>query len=193
MIFWPTPSSRRGVTDGQQGNSTSGSLGFVHLAEAYRLEGLLDDAARILRDGLAVNPESIPGRLALARIYLLQGNLDGAFAETDRVEEFSPGALEALELRAEILLRRRDGRLSDDPPRAQNLPAEIPAPGLASPTLLALYAAQGYAGQPETGALRWRADADGRGSTQRLIEPGLLGRLAAFREAALRRREGRRQ
>ncbi|MFA5028218.1 MAG: tetratricopeptide repeat protein [Candidatus Methylomirabilota bacterium] len=192
-MFWSTPTARRVVTDGQQGNSTSGSLGFVHLAEAYRLEGLLDDAARILQDGLTVNPESLPGRLALARIYLLRGKLDEAFAETDRIEAFSPGALETLELRAEILLRRRGGKLSDDTPGAQDTPAVMPAPGMASPTLLALYAAQGYAGQPVTEDDLRRTEADGRGSARLLIDPDLLRRLSAFREAARRRREGTRQ
>jgi len=192
-MFWPTPSSRRGVTDGQQGNSTSGSLGFVHLAEAYRLEGLLDDAVRILQDGLAINPASLPGRLALARIYLLQGSLEEAFTETDRIEELSPGALETLQLRAEILLRRRGGRLADDPPRIQDTPAVTPAPGVASPTLLALYAAQGYAGQPESGDARRGTDADGRGGARLLIDSDPLRRLSAFREAARRRREGKRQ
>ena len=57
---------------------------FVRLAEAYRKEGLLRDAVRICRDGLARFPASWPGRIVLGRILLEQGAIEEAYDELER-------------------------------------------------------------------------------------------------------------
>lgn len=190
-IFDASSPTRRSATNDQRSNATSGSLGFVHLAEAYRLEGLLDDAGRILREGLAVNPASIPGRLALARLLLLQGKLEEAHGEAERLEVLSPGMLEVLELRTELLLRRRGGESSGRSTATAKEPP-LSGPSLATPTLQALYAAQGYARRAEAVKDRLQAGSTTRDSVPTAPRAMVLERLAAFREAARRRRGARR-
>lgn len=163
----------------------------MQLAEAYRQEGLLDDALRILRDGLTREPGSISGRLALARLRLEQTAFDEALAEAERIEELAPDSLEVLELKAQILWLRR---ASPPAPEARSRQApEIvagPSAGLASPTLAALYAAQGYTERAEALKVQLAAAPEGSGGAESpAADAPLLCRLAAFRDAARRRRE----
>ncbi|MBL7715017.1 MAG: hypothetical protein JNL01_06075 [Bdellovibrionales bacterium] len=46
---------------------------FAPLAEAYRKAGLLDEAIEIARDGLAIHPHFVGGRVALARALFDKG------------------------------------------------------------------------------------------------------------------------
>jgi len=71
---------------------------FAQLADAYRKEGLLDEAIRICRDGLAAHPTYVSGRVVLGRALLEQGALEEAEAEFRRVLELAPDNLLALRL-----------------------------------------------------------------------------------------------
>ena len=71
---------------------------FVRLAEAYRREGLLEDAIRICREGLTRFPTTLRGRILLGQILLEQGETPEATAEFDRVERESSGNPEILAL-----------------------------------------------------------------------------------------------
>ncbi len=71
---------------------------FAQLADAYRKEGLLDEAIRICRDGLAAHPTYVSGRVVLGRALLEQGVLEEAEAEFRRVLELAPDNLLALRL-----------------------------------------------------------------------------------------------
>ena len=71
---------------------------FAQLADAYRKEGLLDEAIWICRDGLAAHPTYVSGRVVLGRALLEQGALEEAEAEFRRVLELAPDNLLALRL-----------------------------------------------------------------------------------------------
>jgi hypothetical protein len=130
---------------------------------------------------LTRQPDSIPGRLSLARLLLEQGAFDKALAEADRIEECLPGSLEVLELKAQILLLRRSRQPASGARDGEDVAGErVAAPDLASPTLAALYAAQGHAGRP---ASRSALLPESPGASPP------VERLEAFREAARRRRE----
>lgn len=132
---------------------------FVRLAEAYRKEGLLGDAVRICRDGLARFPASWPGRIVLGGILLEQGAVEEAYDELERVRRESRGnpvilsALEEALKRAPAVASERvepvepnAGALgSPDETDPQREPVGEPPSRdpLASPTLAKLYASQG--------------------------------------------------
>ena len=69
---------------------------FVRLAEAYRKEGLLEDAVRICRDGLARFPASWSGRLVLGKILLERGAVEEAYEELEHVRREARGRPEIL-------------------------------------------------------------------------------------------------
>ncbi len=167
-----------------------GSRVFAQLADAYRKEGLLEEAIRICRDGLIVHPSYTTARLVLGRALLEQGALEEAKAEFGRVLEQVPDNLLALRLLGDIFVRRerpaearayyeRALRVNPRDPETQERLAALPteavpggtSPGeppasedflagtsradmrrggeaavdpLASPTLAALYASQGF-------------------------------------------------
>lgn len=108
---------------------------FVHFADAYRKEGLLDDAIRLCRTGLEAHASCTSGRLVLAKALFERGDLGAAREECGRILENEPAHPETLALLAAVpaeqgpARQRQDGRA--DP--------------LASATLASLYAAQGHA------------------------------------------------
>jgi tetratricopeptide (TPR) repeat protein len=177
LLFSDAHSREESATAEPGYTAKSGRLAFVNLAEAYRHEGMLDDAVRILREGLGREPELLAGRLALGRLLLERGEAEAALREAARIEALAPGAPEALELRAEIMLRRRAGTA----PAEDASPVEGSPPPLASPTLAALYLSQGYVDRARAIAL------SGAGAE---TTPGVetLRRLEALRRAARRRR-----
>ena len=83
-----------------------GSRVFAQLADAYRKEGLLEEAIRICRDGLIVHPSYTTARVVLGRVLLEQGALEEAEAEFGRVLEQVPDNLLALRLLGDIFVRR---------------------------------------------------------------------------------------
>jgi hypothetical protein len=77
---------------------------FVPLAEAHRREGLVEDAVRICREGLARFPASLRGRVVLGQCLLDQGAIGEAIVELGRVERESGGDPEVLALLREVRL-----------------------------------------------------------------------------------------
>lgn len=75
---------------------------FAQLADAYRKEGLLEEAIRICRDGLVAHPTYASARVVLARALLEQGALEEAEAEFRRVLELAADNLVALRLLGDI-------------------------------------------------------------------------------------------
>ena len=84
---------------------------FVRLASAYLKEGLLDEAIRICRAGLALHPGHAGGRTVLACALLEQGSLDDAESEFRRVLEQAPENAPALRFLGEISAKR--GRVDE--------------------------------------------------------------------------------
>ncbi len=232
-----------------------GSRVFAQLADAYRKEGLLEEAIRICRDGLAVHPTYMSARVVLGRALLEQGALEAAEAEFGRVLEQVSDNLLALRLLGDIFAQRGQSaearayyeralrvnpldretqdRLAALPNRAmpgQTSPDETPAdrkadaaeasaPGhlhaeipladtrqgggsdpLASPTLAALYASQGFAdvaqvmytqlGDPP--GERSRSPREAQSPRLSASRHACLEMLVSLREAARRAREARR-
>jgi len=84
--------------EGPSRTNDPGEASFLLLAQAYREEGLLDDAIRICRDGLAKCPTSLRGRLLLGQSLLEEGALGEALVELGRVEREGQGDEEILTL-----------------------------------------------------------------------------------------------
>ena len=151
---------------------------FTRLADAYRREGLLEEAIQICRDGLAAHPGYARGRALLGQLLLERGSLDEAEQELRRILEQAPEHLPALRFLGEICARKGRAeearryyeqalRLDPGDPETQDRLAALPViqkPGafeeglpargwnrdpLASPTLAALYASQGHTGEAE--------------------------------------------
>lgn len=112
---------------------------FARLAEAYRKEGLLGDAVRICRDGLARFPASWPGRIVLGRILLEQGAVEEAYDELEHVRREARGRPEILAA-LEDVLKRAPAVASE---RVEPVGEPSSRDPLASPTLAKLYASQG--------------------------------------------------
>ena len=145
---------------------------FVRLAEAHRREGLVEDAIRICREGLAKLPGSLRGRIVLGQCLLDQGAIGEAIVELGRVERESGGDPETLALLCEVRLAGPQRRpVGADAGAALERPVETPVlildePGapesgdaaaesaevapLASSTLAGLYANQGDREMAET-------------------------------------------
>ncbi|HYL82060.1 MAG TPA: tetratricopeptide repeat protein, partial [Candidatus Acidoferrum sp.] len=151
---------------------------FVHLADAYRKEGLLEDAVRTCRDGLAAHPSCASGRLILAQALLEGGSLDTARQECEQVLAQEPDHPEAREFLTAISARQQPagqaGAWKGDP--------------LASPTLAALYAAQGHRTAAEAIYRELGLTAAGAAATPSV--QGILERLLALREVVRRLRAG---
>lgn len=75
---------------------------FIHLAEAHRREGLVEDAIRICREGLAKLPTSLRGRIVLGQCLLDRGAIGEAIVELGRVERESGGDPAILALLCEV-------------------------------------------------------------------------------------------
>jgi tetratricopeptide (TPR) repeat protein len=222
-----------------------GSRVFAQLADAYRKEGLLEEAIRICRDGLIVHPGYTTARVVLGRALLELGALEEAEAEFGRVLEQVPDNLLGLRLLGDIFVRRerpaearayyeRALRVNPRDPETQERLAALPteavpggtSPGepsaredflagtpridmrrgggaavdpLASPTLAALYASQGF-----TDVAKAMSAQLGDALGERLIPPAgwerprpgapqsaLLAMLVSLREAARQAREAR--
>ncbi len=149
---------------------------FVHLADAYRKEGLLEDAIRICRDGLIAHPSCASGRLILAKALFAWGDLDAARRECEQILAQEPGHAEASQFLAAIstgqesTIQRSAWR--DDP--------------LASPTLAALYAAQGHRTAAE--AIYRQLGLASAPPAETTPAQGVLEKLMALREGARRLR-----
>ena len=81
-----------------------GSRVFAPLAEAYRKAGLIDEAIDIAREGLAVHPTFIGGRVALARALFDRQSYEEVIEELKSVVVDAPDNLVAQRLMAESCL-----------------------------------------------------------------------------------------
>jgi hypothetical protein len=75
---------------------------FIRLADAHRREGLVEDAIRICREGLAKFPSSLYGRIVLGQSLLDHGAIGEAIVELGRVEREGRGDPEILALLCEV-------------------------------------------------------------------------------------------
>jgi len=207
-----------------------GSRVFAQLAEAYRKEGLLDEAIRICREGLEAHPGYTAARVVLGRALVERGALNEAERELRRVLAEAPDNLLAIRLLGDVLSRQ--GRLHEarelyrkaltlnpqdresqahlldlekrgaapSPEPEQVVPPRAADP-LASPTLAALYASQGYEEMAERlyEQVRHRPDGAIQGAGGEpvgrvaSVAVDVLARLLAMRQAARRVREARQQ
>jgi tetratricopeptide (TPR) repeat protein len=71
--------------------------GFVALADAYRESGDLEEADKLLREGLERHPDLSSGHVVLGRVLRDGGDLAGAMESFRRVLELDPENTEALE------------------------------------------------------------------------------------------------
>jgi hypothetical protein len=94
------------MSEGSAANPLPGTSepSFVRLAEAHRREGLVEDAIRICREGLAKLPASLRGRIVLGQCLLDRGAIGEAIVELGRVERESGGDPEILALLCEVRL-----------------------------------------------------------------------------------------
>ena len=144
---------------------------FVRLAEAYRREGLLEDAIRICREGLTRFPTTLRGRILLGQILLEQGETPEATAEFDRVERESSG-------NPEILALLREARPPVAPQRADDAGSlETAGPLEGAPET-------GYAAAPEPNVLFLDfpeyAESPGMHTTNAPVDPLASSTLAAL-------------
>lgn len=106
---------------------------FGSLAEALRKRGALEDALRVVEEGLAREPDHLPGYLVLSRIRMNQQDWPGAevaLRAALALDPSHPGVLEGMADLAEASGRKAEGRawreaLSDA--QAWGDPATAPA------------------------------------------------------------------
>ena len=79
-----------------------GEASFIRLADAHRSEGLIEDAIRICREGLARFPSSLRARILLGQSLLDQGAIGEAIVELGRVEREARDNPEILALLREV-------------------------------------------------------------------------------------------
>ncbi len=144
---------------------------FVRLAEAYRREGLLEDALQICHEGLKAHPEYAAVRFVVGEVQRDKGDREEARKEFRRVLALDPGDAAA---------RRELVALDDE--RA----AEGKDP-IASPTLAALMAFHGDAAAAED-LYRRLEGSEREPAAGSHPEVGTLAALLAFRDAARRLR-----
>ena len=149
---------------------------FVHLADAYWKEGLLEDAIRICRDGLDTYPSCVSGRLILVKALVERGAFDLARGECEQILTREPDQPETVQLLAAISARQE--------PAGQR--CEWKGDPLASPTLAALYAAQGHTTAAE--AIYRQLGLAPESAAEKTLDQAIVDRLVALREGARRLR-----
>ncbi len=82
------------------------SLVFMQLAEEYRKDGQVDDALRVLQDGLKRHPNYWTARVSIGRIHYESGDLVRALEELEIVIRAVPGNLLANRMLGDIYLRQ---------------------------------------------------------------------------------------
>ena len=206
-----SPEIRMAPADDTPKAASSAEASFVPLAEAYRKEGLLEDAVRICRDGLARIPTSWSGRIVLARILLDQGAAADASEELNRVRSEAGGSPEILAALEEALQWAptpsgetgepiEPGVLILDAPQETAQPLDLTSEAssrdpLATSTLAKLFASQGDTARAEA-ILRQLERSDGppgpsKVSNEDQARQRYLGRLVVLREVVQRERRTR--
>lgn len=85
-----------------------GSLAFLQLGEALRLQGQFDAAARVSRAGLERHPDRVEAHDLYARILADAGNPEGARATWEHVLSLAPRHVHALKGLAYLAYRDHD-------------------------------------------------------------------------------------
>lgn len=96
----------------EQGEMSHGRS-FGPLAEALRKQGALAEALRVVEDGLARDPDHLPGYLVLSRIRMDQQDWPGvevALRAALAIDPSHPGVLEGMADVADASGRRAEGR-----------------------------------------------------------------------------------
>jgi tetratricopeptide (TPR) repeat protein len=113
------------------------SIVFIPLAQICREQGLLAEAKEICETGLLHHPNSVSGRLMLARIYFDLDQMDNARRFVEEILQELPGQREAKFLRDKIMRCR--GLDKND----QRQGGVQSAPLWENPTMAKIYADQG--------------------------------------------------
>ena len=87
---------------------------FVRLAACYRDAQRLDEAAEVLKHGLAARPGHLAGHVLNARLLADQGDASGAVRELGDVLAVLPRHWEALHLLADLMRARGDASAERD-------------------------------------------------------------------------------
>lgn len=77
---------------------------FISLADELRKAGMIEEAVRVLQEGLERQPDYMSARVALGKIHLEENNLEGALEEFARVADAIPDNLFAQRKLADIYL-----------------------------------------------------------------------------------------
>jgi len=83
------------------------SIVFAPVADYFLMYGKAEDAITVCKEGLKHNPDSVSGRMVMAKAYLIRGELEEADKELERVLDLVPTHSRAQELRIEIDLALR--------------------------------------------------------------------------------------
>ena len=81
---------------------------FLTLADLYRKLGVAEEATHILQDGLKKHPDFVEARLAIARIYLTQGQVEDATREFEQVIQQDASNFVAYKLLGEIAMQKQE-------------------------------------------------------------------------------------
>lgn len=109
------------------------SMVFASLAEFFLIYDMIEESIKVCREGLKHNPNSVSGKLVLAKAYMRQGNLDDADEELRKILSVLPSHTKAQELRMEIdMLRQGEKLVYGDLPAWQTV------------TMAKIYSSQGH-------------------------------------------------
>lgn len=89
-------------------NAVTNSNFFTQLAEAYRLQGRLDEAIDTCRKGLEKMPDALLGRLILGRCYLEKGLTAEAKEELEKVAAGIEECLSVYKLLSQVYLQEKN-------------------------------------------------------------------------------------
>src|SRR5687768_13997540 len=132
---------------------------FAPLAEAYRKAGKIEEALRVVTEGLKIHP-TLPGALATyGRCLLAKGDIAGAKVQLEKAVKLSPENLSALGALADVHEKAgdRDGAvktlrtiilLNPNDPSAQTRLTALTAGGASSPAASEKGRAEGFQVKP---------------------------------------------
>jgi tetratricopeptide (TPR) repeat protein len=105
------------------------STAYVDLCHAYIEQGRFMEAMVVCKKGIKAHPESIDGRVLLARVYAAQKKYKRALQELDELVSSKPASAEALVARAKMRAEAgEDAGVVDDLKKAVDLDPKLEAP-----------------------------------------------------------------
>jgi len=118
--------------------SDKGSRIFLQLADEYRRLGRLEDAAKVLQEGLQASPGHLGARVARGRCLIDLGRAQEAVADLEKVIQADPTQMVAYRLLVQAYIQTGDGKtagerlrvyslLNDADPEIEELSARIEA------------------------------------------------------------------